>query len=78
MSFEHPWVLALLIAPVVFLLTEWRRTPSRAGLLLKTVAFLAVVLALAGPSIEPRWQPSYWWILRQAFLPLTFSALPNW
>ncbi|HYP05382.1 MAG TPA: VWA domain-containing protein [Bryobacteraceae bacterium] len=52
MSFEYPWVLFALVLPVVFLITEWRKTPSRIGLLLKTAAFLAVVLALASPSLE--------------------------
>jgi hypothetical protein len=52
MSFEYPWVLFLLALPLAFAATEWRRTPSRIGLLLKTLAFVAAVLALSGPSME--------------------------
>lgn len=52
MTFEYPWVLLLLALPVAFLLMEWRRTPSRVGLSLKTIAFLAIILALSAPRID--------------------------
>jgi Ca-activated chloride channel homolog len=52
MTFAHPWVLLLLILPLAFLGMEWRKTSSHIGLLLKTGAFLAILLALASPRID--------------------------
>ena len=52
MTFDFPWVLFFLILPVIFLLWEWRKTPSRLGLALKTATFIAVILALSGPRLE--------------------------
>src|SRR6476661_5157329 len=52
MTFAHPWVLSLLILPLAFLGLEWRKTSSHIGLLLKTGAFLAILLALASPRID--------------------------
>ena len=52
MTFEHPWVLFLLVLPIALLVSEWRKAPSRIGLFLKVAAFLAIILALASPRID--------------------------
>ena len=51
MSFEHAWVLALLPLPLGWMLYEWQRTRRTLALALKTLAFLAIVLALAEPKL---------------------------
>lgn len=52
MSFEHAWVLLFLILPLAWGRSEWRKTNRHPALLLKTFAFCAIVLALAGPRIS--------------------------
>ena len=52
MTFDHPWLLLLLVLPAAFAAAGFRSTPSRLGLLLKTLMFAAVVLALAEPQID--------------------------
>jgi len=52
MSFERWWVLLLAPAPLAWLAYEWNRTTRRAGLALKTLALLAVILALAEPVLN--------------------------
>jgi Ca-activated chloride channel homolog len=49
--FERTWVLAFLLLPVGWFYFEWRRTRRTAALALKTLAFLAIVLALAEPTL---------------------------
>ena len=50
MTFERAWVLAFLLLPLGWMLFEWRRTRRTLALALKTLAFLAIILALAEPS----------------------------
>jgi Mg-chelatase subunit ChlD len=50
MTFEHTWVLAFLLLPVAWMLFEWTRTRRTLALALKTLAFLAIILALAEPK----------------------------
>ena len=50
MTFEHAWVLLFLLLPVAWLFFEWTRTRRTLALALKTVAFLAIILALAEPK----------------------------
>lgn len=50
MTLERAWVLLLLPLIAAFPLLEWRRARSRVGLLLKTAAFAAILLALSEPS----------------------------
>src|SRR3954449_10548741 len=52
MTFDHVWVLFLLPLPFVLLLWDWRKVPSRPGLVVKVCAFLAIILALASPRMD--------------------------
>ena len=49
MTFAHHWLLILAAAPIVWCVWGWRRSYRRLGLLLKTAALAAIVLALAEP-----------------------------
>jgi uncharacterized membrane protein len=51
MSFDHPWVLLLLLAPLAWAAWEWRESSRRLALGLKAGAFLLIVLALSGPRM---------------------------
>ena len=51
MIFERAWVLIFLVLPIGWMLVEWRRTRRIAALTLKTIAFCAIVLALAEPTL---------------------------
>ncbi len=50
MTFERAWVLAFLALPLGWMLFEWQRTRRTLALALKTLAFVAVILALAEPK----------------------------
>jgi Ca-activated chloride channel family protein len=49
--FERAWVLIFLLLPLGWMFFEWRRTRRTLALVLKTIAFLAIVLALAEPTL---------------------------
>ncbi len=51
MNFERAWVLIFLLLPLGWMFFEWRRTRRVAGLVVKTITFLAIVLALAEPTL---------------------------
>jgi Ca-activated chloride channel family protein len=51
MIFERAWVLAFLLLPLGWSFFEWRRTRRVTALVLKTLSFLAIVLALAEPTL---------------------------
>jgi Ca-activated chloride channel homolog len=51
MSFDRAWVLIFTLAPLAWALWEWRATVRRGPLLLKTGAFLAIIIALAQPRL---------------------------
>jgi Mg-chelatase subunit ChlD len=51
MTFERVWVLAFLLLPLAWMLFEWRRTRRILALALKTLAFIAIILALAEPKL---------------------------
>lgn len=51
MTFGRAWVLAFAILPGIWLVWEWRKTQRTAALFLKTIAFIAIVLALAEPQL---------------------------
>src|SRR5580698_6033596 len=51
MTFERTWVLIFLLLPLGWMFFEWRRTRRITALVLKTLAFLAIVLALAEPTL---------------------------
>ena len=51
MSFERPWALAFLILPLAWAVLTWRGTSRRGALLLKSLALVALVFALAEPEL---------------------------
>ena len=51
MTFEHAWVLWLLLIPAAWAAWEWRASTRRLGMLLKMGSLAAIVLALAEPRI---------------------------
>jgi len=51
MTFDRPWVLLLLVLPAVWAVFEWRKTAHHPGVILKALAFVAILLALAGPRV---------------------------
>jgi uncharacterized membrane protein len=51
MTFAHPWLLLLIVLPLAGVAWEWRGSGRRIGLLLKAASFIAILLALAQPSI---------------------------
>lgn len=51
MNFEYSWVLLLALLPLGWLAYEWPRTSRRVGLILKALSFIAVIVALAKPSV---------------------------
>jgi Ca-activated chloride channel homolog len=51
MSFGHPWALLLLLLPLAWLVWEWRAAGRRLGLALKAGAFVAIIFAIAQPSL---------------------------
>ncbi len=51
MTFERAWVLLFLLLPAAWMWFELRKTGRTVALLLKTLAFAAIVLALAEPKL---------------------------
>ena len=51
MSFDRPWALLLVLAPLAWAVWEWRSSGRRPGLVLKAAAFAAIFIALAEPRI---------------------------
>ena len=51
MIFARPWVLIFLLLPLGWMYFEWRRTRRITALVLKTLSFLAIVVALAEPTL---------------------------
>ncbi len=51
MSFVHAWLCVLVLMPVVWAVRSWRTAPRRLNLCLKAAAFVAIVLALAQPTV---------------------------
>lgn len=51
MTFARTWMLFLAWIPLAWMVYEWRRTPRHLGLVLKTLCFAAILLALAEPRI---------------------------
>src|ERR1700728_4097692 len=50
-TFERTWVLIFLLLPLGWMIFEWRRTRRITALVLKTLAFIAIILALAEPTL---------------------------
>jgi len=51
MTFAHPWLIPLALAPRVWAAWEWRNSARRAGLAVKAAALAAILLALAEPRL---------------------------
>jgi hypothetical protein len=51
MTFDHPWLLPLVLLPAAWALWEWRQSARRLALALKAFSFAAILLALAGPHV---------------------------
>jgi len=51
MTFDHAWILILLLLPCGWAAWEWRGSTRRLSLLLKAGAFAAILLALSQPRI---------------------------
>ncbi|HEY7391806.1 MAG TPA: VWA domain-containing protein [Bryobacteraceae bacterium] len=51
MTFERAWILFLLLAPIAWAVRDWRFSTRRAGTVLKTATFAAILLALAEPRL---------------------------
>src|SRR5580698_6024018 len=51
MTFDRAWVLAIVWLPLAWAAWEWRRTRRRGALVLKTLTFVAILLALAQPTL---------------------------
>src|SRR3954471_1530913 len=52
MTFDRPWVIFLLWLPFAWATFEWTRTRRKLGLILKTLAFVAILAALAQPRLD--------------------------
>jgi len=52
MTFAHPWLIPLALAPLVWAAWEWRNSARRAGLAVKAAALAAILLALAEPRLS--------------------------
>ena len=51
MTFDRGWILALAWLPLAWAAWEWRRTRRRGALILKALAFFAILVALAQPVL---------------------------
>ena len=51
MSFDHPWLLLLILAPLSWAAWEWRESSRRLALTLKAAAFVLIALSLSSPRL---------------------------
>ncbi|HZT30454.1 MAG TPA: VWA domain-containing protein [Bryobacteraceae bacterium] len=51
MTFDRPWVLLMVWAPLAWAAWEWRDSARRGALILKACSILAILLALAEPRL---------------------------
>ncbi|HUA86558.1 MAG TPA: VWA domain-containing protein [Bryobacteraceae bacterium] len=52
MTFDRAWVLAIAWLPLAWMVFEWRRTARRAGLAIKALSLVAILVALAEPRLN--------------------------
>jgi Ca-activated chloride channel homolog len=50
-TFDRAWILWLAIAPLIWMLFEWRRTRRHAALVLKVLSLIAILLAISEPRL---------------------------
>jgi Ca-activated chloride channel homolog len=51
MTFERPWMLIIAVLPLLWLAWELRRTRRKTALILKALAFVAILLAISEPRL---------------------------
>ncbi len=51
MTFERPWVLFLLILPLLWMIINWRRSSRRSSFAVKTLCLCALVVAVTKPAL---------------------------
>ena len=51
MTFAHPWLIPLVLVPLLWAAWEWRNSARRGSLAVKAAAIAAIVLALAEPRV---------------------------
>lgn len=51
MTFERPWVLFLLIVPLLWMIINWRRSSRHSSLALTTLCLCAFVMAMTKPAL---------------------------
>jgi len=51
-NFERPWVLLIALLPLAWAAWEWRTAPRKLGLILKALAFSALLAALSEPVMN--------------------------
>src|SRR5260370_25034043 len=51
MTFDHPWMLLLVLLPAAWAAWEWASSARHLALLLKAGAFAAIAVALAQPRL---------------------------
>jgi uncharacterized protein YegL len=51
MTFAHPWLIPLILAPLAWAAWEWRNSARRAALVLKAISLAAILLAFAEPRL---------------------------
>lgn len=51
MTFVHPWLLPLILAPIAWAAWEWRNSARRAALVLKAASLAAILLAFCEPRL---------------------------
>ena len=85
MTFERPWVLLFLALPAAWALFQWRASglvkQGRLRLVLKALALVAVVAALAEPrveSTESKLPSRPWWTLRPVSVRRTWNEPTAW
>jgi Ca-activated chloride channel homolog len=50
-TFAHPWLLLLILAPLGWAVREWPVSARRLNMVMKAASFAAILLALAEPSV---------------------------
>ncbi len=52
MTFAHPWLVLLVLAPMAWAAWEWRNSARRGGLIVKAAALAAILLAMSEPRLD--------------------------
>ena len=52
MTFGHPWLLLLALAPIAWAYYEWPRSNRKRALAMKAASFALIFLAIAEPRLD--------------------------